>query len=130
MPTFSASDVLEAFIHRSAKDASHVTLAERSTPQGYVRVYGPSADPANTSTSHVIVGVLNGAVSVTEELMPHLPVRDRPNPPQPIAKDPAGFSSGPNYGRYRWTLVTEDIGSPEELVRRVLDAFRKAQIDW
>lgn len=128
MASFTADELLRAFIAASAKDGKHVTFAERSAPGGYVRVYGPSADPSDTSASYVIIEDQTGAVAVTEELTPFLPVRDRPG--RPIAHDPSGFSSGPNYGRYRWTVVTDDISTPAALVSRVADAFRKAKIEW
>src|SRR5689334_19510407 len=116
----TADDIIRAFVTRSATDGSHVTFAERSAPNGYVRVYGPNADVRDSSKCCVIVERANGAVSVTKELKPHLVVRDRPDPPLAIHDDPAGFSSGPKYGRYDWTMIIDDASSASEVVDKII----------
>lgn len=129
MPTFTADEILRAFVKRSAKDKSYVTLAERSLPKGYVRVYGPNAKPRKKRTCHLIVERANGAVAVTKELRAYLPVRPRPIPAKSIKVDPAGFSSGPKYGRFRW-IVTEECASADALVDRLIGAFAAASLPW
>jgi hypothetical protein len=129
MSAFTVDDILRAFIARSARDKSHVTLAERSLPNGYVRIYGPSAKPRKKRTCHLIVERMNGAVAVTKELRSHLSVHPRPMPAKSIAADPAGFSSGPKYGRFRW-IVTEECASADDLVDRLIGAFAAANLRW
>jgi len=123
----TAGDILQAFITHSANGKSHVTFAARSPPEVYVRVYGPSADPNKTSQCHVIVGA-NGSIAVSEELKPHLQVAERPDGVR-VADDPAGFGSGPNYGRFRWT-ITGHYATPYDLVVDVVRAVGKASIAW
>lgn len=130
----TADSMLAAFVRRSARDASFVCLAERAPPSGYVRVYGPTANPRDWRTCYVIVERPNGAVCVSEELSGLPGIKDRPNPPLPIALDDGGYAAGPRYGRYRWWLppssADSEYDSPDGLVDKIIDELKTRGVPW
>jgi hypothetical protein len=128
--SISASDILNAFIQRSARDRSSVTLAERSAPNGYVRVYGPSASASDTKSCHILVERTGGAIAVSDDLRGFLPVRARPAPSVPIAQHPDGASSGPAYGRFGYVLDLAGVQTAEQAVDVLMAGLSSAGLAW
>jgi hypothetical protein len=131
MSLLTADSLILAFVAASAKNGSWVTFAERSAPAGYVRVYGPSVDPHDRTQCHLVIERPNGYVSVTEALGRAIPgATPRVLPAQPIAGHPTGYASGPEYGRFTWSVDPSGWRAADAAIGELMEAFARAGIVW
>ncbi len=152
---FTAQQILNAFIERSAEGASAgddhelgeadlpdgtpapraVTFGLRCTnPFGYVRVWGPSGSTARWADCHIIVERYNGAVAVSREIAALLPlVEPRPDGSR-ITEHELGYSCGKNYGRFdralRPSAAQHHYPTARALVEALINAVEKAGFTW
>lgn len=126
--TYSATRILNS-LQRLAGARSE----PRSQPDGYFRVFGPSA--GSNDDCWVIVEKLNGAVSLREPIASQLGAQPRPAGTSISSTAPIGASSGPNYGLFDKALVPAIIHSrfpqsEDDFVRAILGAFLITKTPW
>lgn len=152
---FTAQQILDAFVERSADGASGsdddelgeadvpgrspapraVTFGLRCTkPFGYVRVWGPGGSAARWADCHIIVERYNGAVAVSREIAAQLPlVEPRPESVR-ITEHEIGYSCGKNYGRFvqalRPSVARNHYATARALVDDLINAVEKAGFTW
>lgn len=134
--SFSAQDILDAFVAETADGKSYVTFALRGLPRGYVRIYGPNARPGKRGQPCVAVERYNGAIIFNHEVVAtHMNASLRPAD-MPITKHPLGSSSGSpgKLGSMSWGLepatIAERFQTAGDVVRAILAAFHKAGVPW
>ena len=125
----SAQRVLDAFVARSQHHETHVVFGKRGSDagnDGYVRVWGPSADLTNqhqaNETCHINIECRYDGVSVSEQLAKALGPKA-----QQRKRD---HSAGPILGRFKWELVPDPNASPDAIVDSLIGAFKKAGLTW
>lgn len=127
MKTFSADDILWAFIENADNVQRSIRVSMAGAPWGYVRIKGPSGD------HQVVIERYNATVAV-EEVHSTLPgVKPRPaeagSPDtcsKRITEHSLGFSVGPQMGNLRWGISAVDLvqsyGSPAAFVDAIVKA--------
>ena len=103
---------------------------------GYVRVWGPNADPRSVSQSHVIIEMYNGMVGVRAPLHQHIGGAVERVSSATIKSDPLGYGCGSNYGPFTHAIPSIAMGpgalypDAAAVVAAVLAAFRKLGWRW
>jgi hypothetical protein len=116
----------------------HVTVGLRAAAQGggYIRIWGPNANPRRATTSYLVVQRYNASLGVTSDLAPHIDGAAPLNGEASIHQDPLGASAGPRLGRFTHGIHPDLMGpggrypTAEALVTSVKAAFGKARIQW
>jgi len=109
---------------------------EKGRPGGYIRVWGPSADPKRDLDCHVVIERYNGTVAVSSTIAGHLAAVPRPNPIESILDNPVGASCGPYSQRFATAIPPEEMGptgtykTPIELVAKIAAAVAQATGAW
>jgi len=104
--------------------------------RGYVRIWGPSANPQNPGQSHVIIELWNGVVGVRAPLHQHIPGTVARISTATIVNDPLGYSCGPSFGEFTHAIPSNAMGSgavypdARSVVTAVLSAFAAAGMPW
>jgi hypothetical protein len=104
--------------------------------RGYVRVWGPSANPQNPRQSHVIIELWNGVVGVRAPLHQHIPGTVARVTTATIVNDPLGYGCGPNFGGFSHAIPSSAMGpgtlypDARSIVVAVLSAFAAAGMPW
>ncbi len=111
---------------------SHVSFRLRGAPNGYVRVWGPSADPSKRGTSYICIERYNGALAFRHEGLARR-LEAKPRAQERIESDPLGWSAGPGGG-FDWGLSPAEIAKrfddADALVRAIVDAFAQEGVPW
>lgn len=138
----SAQMTIDAFIVNTARDddldrhRSTVTIGARGGLYGYVRIFGPCADPTTQNVPCVIVERYNGSVLFNDERVARV-LGATPRPADKhIWEHPLGASGGRpgNFGAVKWGLAPAEIArrysDAYSFAAEVVNAFKQAGVPW
>ncbi len=124
--TFSADDILWAFIEHADDARRAIAVSMAGEPWGYVRVKGPGG------VHQVVIERYNATVCVAE-IHCALPGVER-RPSVRIESDPLGHSAGPNMSPLLWGISAANLrkkySSPAEFVEAIVRACADAGTPW
>lgn len=134
--SFSAQDILDAFVIETGTRQSHVTFALRGHQHGYVRIYGPNAAPGKKGQPCVAVQRYNGAVIFNHQGVATLMNASLRPSAKNITAHPLGSGSGApgKFGLMRWGLdpvhIAQKYRTAGDLVKAIINAFGNAGVPW